>query len=63
MGGLIINPGTKKAAKILCGLDYCYYQTVRELPPFFKHNYRRPYSKIETAKEIDEINHPTAEVI
>lgn len=51
----------KKGAKVLCaGLDYYCYQTVRELPPFFKHKYRVAYSKIETANKIDELNHPTA---
>ena len=51
----------KKDTQILCaGLDYYCYQTVRELPPFFNHKYRIAYSKIETAQNIDEINHPTA---
>lgn len=47
--------------QILCaGLDYYCYQTVRELPPFFKHKYRISYSKVESAQNIDEIQHPTA---
>ena len=51
----------KKDTQILCaGLDYYCYQTVRELPPFFNHKYRIAYSKIETAQNIEEINHPTA---
>ena len=36
---------------------YCYIN-IRELPPFFSHNYRVSYSKVEMTKEIDEINHP-----
>lgn len=36
---------------------YCYI-SARELPPFFDHNYRVSYSKVETAKKIDEIKHP-----
>lgn len=51
------NQGTQ----ILCaGLDYYCYQTVRELPPFFNHKYRVSYSKVESAVEVDEIQHPTA---
>tara|TARA_Y100001968_G_C19445596_1_gene765219 strand:- start:3754 stop:4740 length:987 start_codon:yes stop_codon:yes gene_type:complete len=51
----------KKSTPILCaGLDYYCYQTARELPPFFSHNYRIAYSKIETVKNIDDIKHPTA---
>ena len=51
----------KKETQILCaGLDYYCYQTVRELPPFFEHRYRVAYSKIESVKEVDQINHPTA---
>jgi len=36
---------------------YCYI-SARELPPFFEHNYRVSYSKVETAKKLDEIEHP-----
>ena len=51
----------KRDTQILCaGLDYYCYQTVRELPPFFRHKYRISYSKIETAQKVDEIVHPTA---
>jgi len=47
-------------AKILCaGLDYYCYQTIRELPPFFSHKYRACYSKVENAKYIDDIEHPS----
>lgn len=37
---------------------YCYI-TCRHLPPFFEHNYRVVYSKVETIKTIDEIQHPS----
>ncbi len=61
-GGLDYKSWYKKnSAQVLCaGLDYYCYQTVRELPPFFNHNYRVAYSKIETANNVDEIDHPTA---
>jgi D-glycero-alpha-D-manno-heptose-7-phosphate kinase len=36
---------------------YCYI-SARELPPFFEHNYRVSYSKVETAKKLDDIKHP-----
>jgi D-glycero-alpha-D-manno-heptose-7-phosphate kinase len=36
---------------------YCYI-SARELPPFFEHDYRVSYSKVETAKKIDDIRHP-----
>ena len=37
---------------------YCYI-TCRELPPFFKHKHRIAYSKVETVKNIAEIQHPS----
>jgi D-glycero-alpha-D-manno-heptose-7-phosphate kinase len=36
---------------------YCYI-SARELPPFFEHDYRVSYSKVETAKKLDDIRHP-----
>lgn len=36
---------------------YCYIST-RILPPFFNHKYRVAYSKVETTKKINEIQHP-----
>ena len=36
---------------------YCYI-SCRYLPPFFEHNYRIVYSKIENTRTIDEIAHP-----
>lgn len=36
---------------------YCYI-TLRYLPPFFQHNIRVVYSKIESVSHIDEIQHP-----
>ncbi len=51
---------SKKQVRVLCaGLDYYCYQTIRELPPFFDHNYRASYSKIETTSTLEEINHPS----
>lgn len=36
---------------------YCYV-TVRHLPPFFNHSIRIAYSRLETCREFDEIQHP-----
>jgi D-glycero-alpha-D-manno-heptose-7-phosphate kinase len=36
---------------------YCYIN-LRELPPFFEHSYRISYSKVETQKDLNEIEHP-----
>ncbi|HEY2810006.1 MAG TPA: hypothetical protein VGJ00_01245 [Rhabdochlamydiaceae bacterium] len=36
---------------------YCYI-SCRYLPPFFEHNYRICYSKIESVKQIEQIEHP-----
>lgn len=36
---------------------YCYI-TCRYLPPFFDHKYRICYSKIECAKDLEDIQHP-----
>ena len=36
---------------------YCHI-SCRELPPFFDHNYRVVYCKIEHAKTVDAIIHP-----
>ena len=41
---------------------YCYL-SVRHLPPFFEHKSRVVWSKIESVKEIDEIQHPSAREI
>ena len=50
----------KNPSRILCsGLDYYCYQSLRELPPFFNHNYRASYSEIELASAIDQIQHPS----
>ena len=37
---------------------YCYISS-RKLPPFFDHDYRVIYSKIETVKQINDIEHPS----
>lgn len=41
---------------------YCYI-TCRELPPFFEHKYRIAYSKVENAKEIEDIEHPAVRAV
>ena len=37
---------------------YCYI-SCRRLPPFFEHKHRIVYSKIESVKSVDEIEHPS----
>src|SRR5438132_10674474 len=41
---------------------YCYV-SCRELPPFFEHTYRIIYSKIETVRHYDEIEHPAVRAV
>lgn len=41
---------------------YCYL-SCRPLPPFFEHKYRIVYSRIETVKQFDEIEHPAAHAV
>ncbi|MDD5489586.1 MAG: kinase [Candidatus Moranbacteria bacterium] len=47
-GGAVLSTSINK---------YCYI-TCRYLPPFFEHKHRIIWSKIESVKEIDEIEHP-----
>jgi D-glycero-alpha-D-manno-heptose-7-phosphate kinase len=37
--------------------------SVRVLPPFFAHNYRVVWSKVETVKEVAEIQHPVVRAV
>lgn len=41
---------------------YCYV-SIRDLPPFFNHNYRIAWSRIENVKKIKEIVHPTVKSV
>ncbi len=41
---------------------YCYI-SIRKLPPFFPHKHRIVYSKVETVKKIDQIQHPVVREI
>lgn len=43
--------------------DKYSYITCRWLPPFFDHKYHVTYSKMESAREIDEIRHPAIKKI
>tara|TARA_A100001011_G_scaffold400575_1_gene516397 strand:+ start:7786 stop:8769 length:984 start_codon:yes stop_codon:yes gene_type:complete len=52
-GGRVISTSIDK---------YCYI-SCRELPPFFSHNHRIVYSKIENAKTINQIQHPVVKAI
>lgn len=47
-GGAVLSTSINK---------YCYI-TCRYLPPFFEHKHRIIWSKIESVKEIEEIQHP-----
>ena len=49
-----------KDGKVICTTinKYCYI-SVRELPPFFKYNYRLTYFKKEFVKKIKDIKHPS----
>lgn len=40
-------------------IDKFCYLSVRILPPFFEHKYRVVYSRIESLKDISEIEHPS----
>jgi D-glycero-alpha-D-manno-heptose-7-phosphate kinase len=46
-------------AVIATTIDKYCYMTCRTLPPFFDHNYRIVYSKIEHEKQINDIQHPS----
>lgn len=41
---------------------YCYI-SCRYLPPFFEHNYRIVYSRIENCKSADQIEHPAVRAV
>jgi len=41
---------------------YCYI-SCRHLPPFFDHKHRIVYSKVESVKEIEEIQHPAVRAV
>lgn len=41
---------------------YCYI-SVRPLPPFFEHRHRVVYSKVETAHDIEDIQHPAVRAV
>ncbi len=41
---------------------YCYI-SLRPLPPFFEHRYRIAYSRIETVRTIEEIQHPAVRAV
>lgn len=45
-------------AVVSFAIDKFCYINIRELPPFFKHNYRVAYSKVEMTEKIYEIKHP-----
>ena len=41
---------------------YCYI-SCRHLPPFFDHKHRIVYSKVESVKKIEEIQHPAVRAV
>ncbi len=50
-------------AVIATSIDKYCYLTVRHLPPFFEHRHRIVWSKVELARELDEIHHPAVRAI
>jgi D-glycero-alpha-D-manno-heptose-7-phosphate kinase len=52
-GGLVLSTTIDK---------YCYI-TCRRLPPFFEHKHRIVYSRIETVRRIEDIEHPAARAV
>jgi D-glycero-alpha-D-manno-heptose-7-phosphate kinase len=50
-------------AVLSTSFDKYSYITCRELPPFFDHNYRITYSKVENKKSIDDIDHPAIRAV
>jgi len=48
---------------ISTSIDKYIYITVRELPPFFDHNYRITYSKVEHKVKLSDIEHPAIKSI
>jgi D-glycero-alpha-D-manno-heptose-7-phosphate kinase len=41
---------------------YCYI-SLRELPPFFEHRHKIVYSRVETVREVGEIQHPAVRAV
>lgn len=50
-------------AVLSTSIDKYSYITCRKLPPFFEHNYRIAYSKVENVKYADDIEHPAVRAI
>ena len=44
---------------ISCSIDRYCYVSIRKLLPFFKHNFRVSWSKIEEVNHIEQITHPS----
>lgn len=52
-GGAVVSTTINKYGYISC----------RKLPPFFEHKHRVVYSKIETVRNVDEIDHPAVKAV
>jgi D-glycero-alpha-D-manno-heptose-7-phosphate kinase len=50
-------------AVIATSIDKYCYLTVRHLPPFFEHRHRIVWSRVETPRDVDEIQHPAVRAI
>jgi D-glycero-alpha-D-manno-heptose-7-phosphate kinase len=64
-GGGTDHPNWYRAnggAVLSFAIDKFSYINVRELPPFFEHNFRISYSKVETIQRIEQIQHPAVRV-
>ena len=46
-------------AVLAAGIDKYCYLTCRYLPPFFEHKTRLVYSRVESCRTVDEIQHPS----
>lgn len=53
----------EKGAVLVTTIDkYCYI-TCRWLPPFFEHRHRIVYSRVETVRAIEEVEHPAVRAV
>ena len=64
-GGTDYPPWFRKHGGAVLGMaidKYCYI-SLRELPAFFEHRHKIVYSRVETVRELDEIQHPAVRAV
>jgi D-glycero-alpha-D-manno-heptose-7-phosphate kinase len=64
-GGTDYPPWFRKHGGAVLGMaidKYCYI-SLRELPSFFEHRHKIVYSRVETVRELDEIQHPAVRAV